>query len=62
MLIGGVPLLIAAVLFEKPQNVIWSLEFVLILVLVFATVAVCERIGPQLSVILKEPQRLKDLL
>ena len=31
MLIGGFPLLVAAFAFEEPQNVIWSLRFVLIL-------------------------------
>jgi len=31
MLIGGVPLALAAVLYEEPQNVIWSLRFILIL-------------------------------
>ncbi len=31
MLIGGIPLAVAALVFEEPQNVIWSLNFILIL-------------------------------
>jgi len=31
MLIGGIPLAIAAFIFEEPQNVIWSVRFILIL-------------------------------
>ena len=31
MLIGGIPLAVGAFVFEEPQNVIWSLNFVLIL-------------------------------